>query len=192
MKPDQLVVEFLSADSMDQKEQVGWTELSPSREDIEDNDQPWLSPPITGFWRVPPSLIEYGPSNIIGRKISAVRKNLGTYGMGGFGWVGLEFCDQPPLMLIYCITSALDWIHFPKDDSVVNSVITDVSLAINELRLTCYDEKTQKQFVITANEQPATLESDFVWNKFRKLQNGTNYQMGELWRCCHPQGKHWA
>lgn len=81
----------------------------------------------------PESICEVQPHSLIGRKITAIKTNVGTYGMGGPGYMGLLLDDHQ--YLVYTVWSADRYVHFSDTKDIIGAVITDFKLGRNTLEI---------------------------------------------------------
>ncbi len=163
----------------DLEHEPGWVELNPTRSEIMDYGP--FSPPIRGYWRTPLNLSQHGTQVLLGRRITRVRQGLGTYGMGGCGWIGFELENSPPLLLICTIQKYGSQVKIVGTEVgltnltvPVNWVIRDIQLTEVRMEITGSDVFNNATFSIVA-ENPEDRRS-----------------MDQLWSCCRPDAEHWS
>lgn len=98
----------------------------------------------------PASISEVHSTRLIGRKITAIKKNIGTYGMGGPGYFGLLLDDDE--YLVYTIWSADRYVHYNDEKDIIGASISDYTLDKHSLIIHLDNEK-----IITYN-----FKLDFV------------------------------
>jgi hypothetical protein len=185
----------------DLEHELGWTRMTDPTEEEESNYDSFC-PPIRGYMRTPPTLLQYGVDHLQGRTIVKVHHCLGSYGMGGPGWIGLELdAHGPPLLLIYCMWGSTSWVQFstPHESPSYESTplhwkIQRVELEDRLLRLHCLDTETLIDLTIQADETPSSPRNG-TWTYAARHGHGISARilaMGELWYCCRPDGGHWC
>lgn len=208
LKP--LIREYCTQPDLEHEE--GW--MIQENKDDEDKCISFFKPPTNGYVRSPPTLNAFLQNDtghyLVGRTIVALHTTLGRYGMGGCGWIGLEFApetSQPQLMLVYCLWSANDWVHVKQqihawpsfqDQSNLRWKVTDVQLTERSLIWTCTDLDTQRTVSITANEVPAKelrRHNPPTWAQLARVSYAADaplYHMGALWHACRPDSTYWC
>lgn len=182
----------------DTEHEMNW-ERMPTPTPEEEAEYGSFCPPIDGYKRTPPNLLEYGPEKLIGRTIVQFHTCVGTYGMGGSGWVALEMdAEGPPLMLVYCVWGAEKWIkftpHIPQARTSLSWKIQSFELNDRVLEIRALDQETLMDIVIRTDDTP-NAPCNVDWNWVAKRGHGKNptlYKMGELWHACRPDGDHWC
>jgi hypothetical protein len=191
-----LITEF--CENPDTENEKNW-ERMPTPTEEEKNNYGSFCPPIYGYKRTPPNLLEYGPEKMIGRTITMFHTCVGTYGMGGSGWVGFDLDKEgPPLMLVYCVWGAREWIkftpHTPRERTALSWKIQSFELTDQMLEIRAIDQETLTEVVIRTDDTP-NCPCNVNWNWVAKRGHGRNptlYKMGELWHACRPDGEHWC
>lgn len=197
------ITEYCNAPDIELNE---WDRL-PTPTPEEEDDYGSFCPPIMGYKRIPPTLLSRGVENLVGRTIVKYHTCVGTYGMGGSGWVGLELegsddssdetLRSPPLFLVYCVWGADNWIHLPytiTPETPISLKIQHVTLEDQLFQLDCVDTTTQLPVTIRTDTTPVG-QSTASWEWLAQRGHGFNatvLKMGELWHCCHPKGEQWC
>lgn len=94
----------------------------------------------TLIFNKPESISEVAPTRLIGRKITEIKDHVGTYGMGGPGYVGILLDDHE--YLVYTIWSADRYVHFTNESDIIGAVITDFKLEKNTLQIVLNNQAT--------------------------------------------------
>ena len=186
-----IAVEYSSCPDLSPEQ--GWVELNPTEEEIENYRS--FRPPLYGYERVPPSLVEYGPENLVGRTITSIESGLGTDGMGGMGWQGLQFSGEPSMCLVYCLWNSGDWVHFEpnifRKNARMQWTVQSVHLEERSLLIQCQD-RAGLAITIRATEQPVAPRPDWVCYAREGHKNDARIRhMGELWRVCRANPDLW-
>ncbi|WP_282628369.1 hypothetical protein [Empedobacter sedimenti] len=93
----------------------------------------------TLMFNKPESISEVDPTRLIGRKITAIKKHVGTYGMGGPGYFGILLDDEE--YLVYTVWAADRYVHFDDENELIGASISDFNMDKHSLIIHLKNEK---------------------------------------------------
>lgn len=88
----------------------------------------------------PKSISEVESKRLIGRKITAIKTNIGTYGMRGPGYYDVLLDDDE--YLVYTVWSADRYVHWSDKNDIIGAVITNFKLKKNTLQIVLNNQVT--------------------------------------------------
>ena len=123
----------------------------------------------------PDSIVEVDSDRLIGKKITGINTNNGTYGMGGPGYFGILLEDEE--YLVYTLWNSKKYIQF-NEDKIIGSTITDFQLSQLSLKITLNnDEKIEFKFsldfVDQEDESGKEKPDDIAKYLYFKVENST-------------------
>lgn len=121
----------------------------------------------------PESISEIDSTRLIGRKITAIKKNIGTYGMGGAGYFGLLLDDEE--YLVYTIWSADRYVHFNDEKDIIGASISDYTMDKHSLiihldndKIITYDFKLDFVLDDESNKEKPDDISKYLYFKLKE------------------------
>jgi len=188
-----IITEYCATPNVDRE--VGWIKQEPATPEEEDFAYGAWGSPVNGYYRNPPNLLQYGLEKLVGRTVVKYRTCVGTYGMGGTGWIALDLEDDANgdrISLVYCLWGADDYLRIPSYSAKWK--INSIDLHDRKIVFHCTEKGSNLPVDISSDETPVKPRNA-TWEWTARKGHGkhaSTYKMGELWHVCRPDSSYWS